>query len=198
MNIADLDTLQQRIQRVGQASGLPKNMTQEQLIDELQRQLGAIGDVLRAVLQTLRASPRYEKDASLFLVDCRAGGNILSTAQASVEGFSTTAGLAIYRHGLGYNLDRMLVVYSAYTPNVGTLNGQAQRGGTVTLYKYDQNRSVFQVDQDAITNTAVFVVSCYPSLPVPSLKVNPGAQQKTGAATPQLGIVTAINAAGLP
>lgn len=198
MNIAAIDQLAAKLQRVGQAGALPKDATQAQLIDELQRELASLADASRAMLSEFRAGPRYAKDAQLFLVDCRSGGNVLSTAQANLEGFGVTAGLAIYRHGLGYKLDRAVQVYFAYTPSVGVVDGQAARSGAVAVFAYDDNRTIFQVDQDAVTNAAVFVVSCYPSLVVPSKTTNPGQAAKTGAATPQLGTITAATAAGLP
>ena len=198
MNTASIDQLQGKLQRVGQAGALPKNATPAQIIDELQRELGALADASRALLTELRASVRYTKDANLFLVDGRSGGNILSTAQAALEGFGAVAGLAIYRHGLGYKLDRAVQVYFAYTPSVGVVDGQAARSGAVAVFSYDDNRTIFQVDQDAVTNAAVFVMSCYPSLVVPSAITNPGQAAKTGAATKQLGTITAATAAGLP
>jgi len=188
-----------RLQRVGQAGALPKDMTQPQLIDELQRELGALAQAATALLAELRASPRYGKGAQLFLVDCRTGSsNILSTTQATNEGLGAIDGLAIYRHSLGYRLDRSEQVYFAYTSTVGVVNGQAQRGGTCCQYAFDDVRTIFQVDQDAVTNGAVFVMACYPSIAPASARVNPLANTKVGASSPQLGLITAVTSTQLP
>lgn len=198
MNTSQLDRIAAGLQRVGVAGALPKNAPQPQLVDELQRQMGALGDASRAQVSELRAGPRFTEGASKFLVDCRAGGNVLTTAQANLEGLGVTAGLCIYRHGLGYKLDRAIQVYFAYTPTVGVVNGQAARAGTVALFKFDDDRTIFQVDQDAVTNLAVFVMSCYSSIPPASHTVNPTGNAKAGASTPQLGTILAATAAGLP
>lgn len=199
MNVAEIDGLIGRLQRVGQAGALPKNMTQPQLIDELQRELGALAQAAIALLAELRASPRYGKDAQLFLVDCRAAStNILTTAQANLEGLGAIAGLAIYRHGLGYRLDRADPVWFAYTATIGVVNGQAARAGTCCVRNFDDQRTIFQVDQDAVTNGATFLMSCYPSIAPASARVNPGANAQAGAASPQLGLITAISSTQLP
>jgi hypothetical protein len=198
VNVAEIDVLIGKLQRVGQAGALPKNMTQPQLIDELQRELGALAQAANGLLAELRASPRYGKDAQLFLVDCRTGGNILTTTQATNEGYGAVAGLAVYHHGLRYRLDRAEQVYFAYTPTVGVVDGQATQGGTCCIHDFDDQRTVFQVDQNAVTNGAVFVMTCYPSIAPASAVVNPGANTKTGAASPQLGLISAIASTQLP
>jgi len=188
VNIQAIDQLLARLQMVGRAGALPKNANLPQLIDELQRQLGILGDAARALLSELRQGPRFPKDGLLFVVDCRtATTNLLSTAQAAAEGLGAIAGLAIYRHGLGLRLNRAAQPFASNIPTVGVVNGQASRNGTCFLYGWDDNRTVFQVDQDAQSNQSVFIVSCYPSRVQPSTITNPGAAQKTGAAAPQLG-----------
>lgn len=194
MKTAAIDLLISRLQRVGQAGALPKNLSVPQLIDELQRQLAALADGSRALLTALRAGPGFDKNSNLFLIDARSGSstfNILTTGDATNEGLGAVAGLAIYRHGLGFKLDRFTQVDFAGTPTVGVASGQASRNGTLSRYAADEQRTVFQLDQDAVTNQSLFVVSCYSSRVVPSVTVNPGTAQKTGAATPQLGLVRA-------
>lgn len=194
MNLAGVDLLLSRMQRVGQAGALPKTLSQAQLIDELQRQISALADSVRALLTVQRAGPGFDKDSNLFLIDARTGSstnNILSIAQATSEGFGAVAGLAVFRHGLGYRLDRGPIVEEAIVASVGVVAGQAARTGAIVLYASDEQRMVFQIDQDAVANQMLAVVSCYPSRVVPSNNVNPGTAQKTGVATPQLGLVIA-------
>lgn len=205
MNLDTIETAIQRLQKVGQAGALPKNATVPELVDGLQRQLGAVGDALRLLFSELKGTPRFPRDSNLFLVDARSTSstnNILSTAQATTEGFGATAGLAIYHHGLGVKLDRYVISYCALAnsgaADPGYLNGQFSRTGGIRIYSFDSNRTVFQIDQDAQDFEAVFVVSCYGSSVIPSSLVNKGQGTKTGASTPQLGTITASAATDLP
>lgn len=198
MNAATIDRLLGGLQRVGQAGALPKGVTVPQLVDELQRELGALAVAVRSLLMLVRSSPDFTKDGDLFLIDCRSGGNVLTTAQATAQGYGAVAGLAVFNHGKGYKLDRAAYSLVAMTATVGVVNGQAARTGAAVVWKADQNRTVFQVDADLATNLAVVVACCFPSIPPPTT-LQKGTATQTGASTPQLGLQTmGTQVAGLP
>jgi len=194
MNVEILDVLASRLQRVGQNGALPTTGPQSLLVDELQRQLSSVKDAVTALLKETRERAAFGKDANLFLIDSRTGStkfNVLTAADASAEGLGTTDGLAIYRHGKGYALDRAVEVFFALkTRSITVSNGQQQRSGRVLLYAWDDNRTVFQVDDDAQVQEVVAVLACYSSRTIPSAG-NVAYRAATGVSTKQLGVVTA-------
>lgn len=194
MNLSDMDALATQLQRVGQSGALPKTGSVPQLVDELQRQLGVVGDVLRLLLEEARERPGTSKDALLFLIDARPTAstyNVLSTAQAGQEGLGATAGLAVFRHGQSTRLDRATeVFYALANRNIAVANGQTTRSGRAVMYGFDDNRTVFQLDIEAETQQAIAIMAVYASQKRPSAKITKDGQT-TGAAVPQLGFVLA-------
>jgi hypothetical protein len=201
MIVAQLDTLLDRIAKVGVAGRLPKDAPQPVLVDELQRQLGVLRDSVRELLTAARATPGFTRQDNMFAIDARAGYssyNILTTAQATAAGFGAINGLAIYHHGLGYNLDWYVPMF--YTLNnrvtfdeaLGTTAPatQAERAGGFLIHAWDKDQTVFQLDAEAQLQEALIIVSLFPSRTVPSLS-NKGKTAETGVSTKHLGTTIA-------
>lgn len=193
MRYEEIDALAANLQRIGQSGPLPKGGPQALLVDELQRQLGVMKAVLLALLQDRRESPRHGRDSDLFTIDARAGTdgfNILTSAQADKEGLGATTGLAVFRHGRGIPLDRWVTVwFTVKAPVVGVGTDQpARSGGPPLVFAFDENRTVFQIDDDALAQEAVYVVSGY-SRRAPM--TGPNRKALAGVPSPTPGLVDA-------
>jgi len=178
------DTALERLGRLGKSGGAPKGDT-KQAIDELQRRASVVAQAAADTLGMVFRGPRGDEDADIFTIDCRTGGNILTSAQASAEGLGAVNNLAVFRHGRGFTLDyyveiRRVVDDGSTWPAATAFNYR--------LYAVDDNRTVFQVTDTAISQDAVITVSCFPSKLVPA---NGLAPSSTGAARGKSGYILA-------
>jgi hypothetical protein len=168
VTLQELDRLAAAIQRIGQQGSLPKDGPQALLVDELQRQLSQLKEGQLALLQELRVAPRHGVGSYRFTIDARPtsdGFNVLTTTEADDEGLGAVAGTAIFRHGAGIPLpfwDQKFFTLADKLDAIGLSATQAARTGGWIVYKWDNNRTVFQLDEDAQMQEAVITVSCSP------------------------------------
>lgn len=169
------DSALERLGRLGKSGGISISNTKA-AIDELQRRSSLVAQAAADTLGLAFRGPRGDDDADIFTIDCRAtGGNVLSSTEAAAEGLGSVSNLAVFRHGRGFVLDYYVeirrVIHSAASPFASACGFR--------LYAVDDNRTVFQVTTDAVTQEAAFTVSCWPSKLIPANGLSPST---TGAA----------------
>ncbi len=172
----------EKVGRIGQRGALT--------LDDLQRRTGTVAQSLADLYAEFFRGPRAGEDALIFTIDARASAstyNILTSAQASAQGLGAVSNLAVYSHGQGFVLDY-------YTPLRHVLNAPAatppNRMGNVRLYAVDDNRTIFQMDADGISQEAVITVTCFPSKAIPANGLKPSV---TGASRGPSGYVLATS-----
>lgn len=182
------DALLRKISALGKAGGMPLTVDPQKAIDELQRRCGVLQEAVTLLLDVAFQNPNTSSGGTIFRIDGRptsAGYNLLTAAQANQEVGLNALGVSIYRHGLGYALDRFVVI------SKGLANPGAPQPTRITgerLYGYDNNRTVFQLDAEAVTQQAVVWVVCFSSKINPT---NPGAQV-TGPGVPTAPALTGV------
>lgn len=188
-----LDTLG----RLGKAGGIPVAADPKLAIDELQRRTSTVAQAASQTLNEVFRGPRTGDNAPIFQADSRTtsgpGGtvsptyNILTAAEATAEGFGAVSGLCIFRHGLGFVLDYYCVIrHALYNAAANPPN----RMGNINLFAVDDNRTIFRLDADAISQQAVIVVTCWPSRAIPTNGISP---TTTGASRGKNGYILAKN-----
>ncbi|MBM3276068.1 MAG: hypothetical protein FJZ00_13025 [Candidatus Sericytochromatia bacterium] len=172
------DSALERLGRLGK-SGALSLLNHKAALDELQRRSGVVAQVAADTLGLAFRGPRSDDDADIFTVDCQSTGNILTAAEASSEGLGSVDNLSVFRHGRGFILDYYVeirrVLHNAASPFASACGFR--------LYAVDDNRTVFQVTTDAVTQQAAFTVSCWPSKLVPANGLSPtttGASRGSG------------------
>lgn len=184
MDYRDRDAALEKLGKLGKAGGIPIS-NPSLAVDELQRRTSTVAQIVAELLSDNFRGPRFATGADIFTIDCRSGGNIISSTIASQEGFGSTSNLAIFRHGKGFVLDYYVVIqHFLKSPAVGPPN----RLGNVQVFGFDDNRTAFQADQDALTQEAVITVACWSSKQVPANQISPRA---TGAARGPHGYIEA-------
>jgi hypothetical protein len=170
VKLAVRDDLISRLARIGKAGPLPKNLDKETagLLDQMQRQIGTLQDGLRSALgDGFNGSQLGE--GYKFAIDARAGTdgyNVLTTTEATAEGLPAEDGYVVYRHATGLLLNRyILTSWALNNPTIAA--GILTSAGAVRVHSYDNQRTILQLDGDAISQEAVATLSFYPSQPVP-------------------------------
>ena len=157
------DTALERLGRLGKSGGASKSDT-KQALDELQKRTSLVAQAAADTLSLAFRGPRADQDADIFTIDCRTGGNILTSAQASASGLGAVSNLSVFNHGRGFVLDYYVeirrVLNAAASPMISTCGFR--------LYAIDDNRTVFQVTSDAVTQEAIITVTCFPSKLIPA------------------------------
>lgn len=183
MDFKARDSALEKLGRLGKSGGISLLDT-KLAIDELQRRASGVSEVAASMLSDMFRGPRFADGADIFAIDCRSSGNILSSAQALAEGLGSVSNLSVFRHGRGFILDYYVeiqrILHNAASPMTSACGFR--------LYAVDDNRTVFQVTSDAVTQQAVIKVSCFPSKLVPA---NGIAASATGASRGRDGYILA-------
>lgn len=164
MKLEVRDDLLSRLARIGKAGPLPKNLDKETagLLDQMQRQIGTLQEGLRLVLGDGFNAGQLG-DGFKFAIDARAGTdgyNVLTATQADAEGIGAFDGYVIYRHASGLLLNRYVVTSWALN-NPNTLAALVNSGG-LRIHSYDNQRTILQLDADAIAQEVVATLSFFP------------------------------------
>ena len=184
MDYRDRDAALEKLGKLGQAGGLPI-VDPKLAIDELQRRTSTVAQIVAAMLADMFRGPRYGDGADLFMIDARPASPtynlITDPALAAREGLGSSDNIAVFRHGRGFVLDRAELVHCFLNaPAVGPPN----RIGQWQHFSWDDNRTIFQLDVDAVDQEAVMIFSCFSSKVVPANKIPARA---TGAARGKYG-----------
>lgn len=205
MKMLERDVRLRRISALGKASGMsPASADPRAAIDQLQRRCAELEDAVAQLYGHVFEGPIFGPAGNLFRIDTRSGTtgyNLIASADSAKDGLpATTAGFVIFRHGLGYVLDRYVVVHwalanpGAFNEALGTFaaraDGPPERAGGMRIYSFDDSRTVFQLDDEAVQQQVLAWVVCYSSAMIPTNKVSPEA---TGAARGQNGYILATN-----
>ena len=191
MDWSDRDTMLERLGRLGKAGGVPLVGGDPKLaIDELQRRTSTVAQAASQTLSEVFRGPRTGDSAPVIEFDARAAppagsGDRLSTTQAAAEGLGSVANLVIFRHGLGFVLDYYTVIRKWLRTPAAT---PPNRIGDLELYAVDDNRTVFRLDADAVSQEAMITLTCWPSKVIPANGISPS---KTGASRGTSGYIRA-------